>query len=190
MHPYTTRGELYRADVHHAIENRRLHEEFFPQRTDNLIAQLRKKGWYATVASPAFLLNGRKLADGDTVLLSDNLTLSEDSYIVYTTDGSCPVTWVESTLGEAVPQAILYSKENLAPTLPAGEVTLRAAAKSGSNWSATVTRKVFVVDEQADGIDMVNNERANSEKFDEVYDLTGRKINSSFTLHLTKACLS
>jgi hypothetical protein len=90
-------------------------------------------------------------------------------------------------LGEAVPQAILYSKENLAPTLPAGEVTLRAAAKSGSNWSATVTRKVFVVDEQADGIDMVNNERANSEKFDEVYDLTGRKINSS-PLNLHSSC--
>ena len=182
VHPYTTRGELYRADVHHAIENRRLHEEFFPQRTDNLIAQLRKKGWYATVASPAFLLNGRKLADGDTVLLSDNLTLSEDSYIVYTTDGSCPVTWVESTLGEAVPQAILYSKENLAPTLPAGEVTLRAAAKSGSNWSATVTRKVFVVDEQADGITRPTPDP--SRDGGEVYDIAGRRIDSSlFILH-------
>ena len=182
VHPYTSRGELYRADTHHALENRRLHEEFFPQRTENLIAQLKKKGWYATVEAPAFLVNGRKVADGDTVSLSDELTLSQGSYIVYTTDGSCPVSWVENTLGEAVPQAILYSMENLAPTLPAGEVTLSAVAKSGSNWSATVTRRVFVVDEQADG--MARPTPDPSRDGGEVYDLAGRKINSSlFILH-------
>ena len=96
-----------------------------------------------------FLVNGQRVVDGDTISLSDELFLSQGSYIMYTTDGSYPVSWEENTLGEETPQAILYSKENLAQSLPAGEVTLRAISKNNSNWSATVTRKVFVVDEQA-----------------------------------------
>lgn len=182
VHPYTSRGELYRADVHHTLENRRLHEEFFPQRTDNLIAQLKKKGWYATVEAPAFLVNGKRVADGDTINLSDELTLSQGSYILYTTDGSYPVSWVETTLGEETPQATLYSKENLAQSLTPGEVTLRAISKHNSSWSATVTRKVFVVDDVTDGI---NKElRVKNEEFaGAVYDISGRRINSQFIIH-------
>ena len=182
VHPYTSRGELYRADVHHTLENRRLHEEFFPQRTDNLIAQLKKKGWYATVEAPAFLVNGKRVADGDTINLSDELTLSQGSYIVYTTDGSYPVSWVETTLGEETPQATLYSKENLAQSLTPGEVTLRAISKNNNNWSPTVTRKVFVVDDVTDGI---NEElRVKNEEFaGAVYDISGRRINSQFIIH-------
>ena len=177
VHPYSSRGELYRADTHHALENRRLHEEFFPQRTETLITQLKKKGWYASVDAPAFFVNGKKVADGDTILLTDELTLSSsDSYIMYTTDGSYPVSWEDNTAGEETADATLYSKENLAQQLTPGEVTLRAISKKGSNWSATVTRKVFVVDEQADGI---NEElRGKNEEFAAaVYDLAGRKIN-------------
>ena len=177
VHPYSSRGELYRADTHHALENRRLHEEFFPQRTETLITQLKKKGWYASVDAPAFFVNGKKVADGDTILLSDELTLSSsDSYIMYTTDGSYPVSWEDNTAGEETADATLYSKENLAQLLTPGEVTLRAISKKASNWSATVTRKVFVVDEQADGI---NEElRGKNEEFAAaVYDLAGRKIN-------------
>ena len=182
VHPYTSRGELYRADVHHTLENRRLHEEFFPQRTDNLIAQLKKKGWYATVEAPVFLVNGRRVADGDTINLSDELTLSQGSYILYTTDGSYPVSWVETTLGEETPQATLYSKENLAQSLTPGEVTLRAISKHNSSWSATVTRKVFVMDDVTDGI---NEElRVKNEEFaGAVYDISGRRINSQFIIH-------
>ena len=182
VHPYTSRGELYRADVHHTLENRRLHEDFFPQRTDNLIAQLKKKGWYATVEAPAFLVNGKRVADGDTINLSDDLTLSQGSYILYTTDGSYPVSWVETTLGEETPQATLYSKENLVQSLTPGEVTLRAISKSNNNWSPTVTRKVFVVDDVTDGI---NEElRVKNEEFaGAVYDISGRRINSQFIIH-------
>ena len=182
VHPYTSRGELYRADVHHTLENRRLHDDFFPQRTDNLIAQLKKKGWYATVEAPVFLVNGRRVAGGDTINLSDELTLSQGSYILYTTDGSYPVSWVETTLGEETPQATLYSKENLAQSLTPGEVTLRAISKSNSSWSATVTRKVFVVDDVTDGI---NEElRVKNEEFaGAVYDISGRRINSQFIIH-------
>ena len=179
VHPYTSRGELYRADVHHTLENRRLHEEFVPQRTDNLIAQLKKKGWYATVEAPVFLVNGKRVADGDTINLSDDLTLSQGSYILYTTDGSYPVSWVETTLGEETPQATLYSKENLAQSLTPGEVTLRAISKNNSSWSATVTRKVFVVDDSTNGIDIVQNSKSKIQNND-VYDLSGRRISSKF----------
>ena len=148
-----------------------------------MIAQLKKKGWYATVEAPVFLVNGQRVVDGDTISLSDELFLSQGSYIMYTTDGSYPVSWEENTLGEETPQAILYSKENLAQSLPAGEVTLRAISKNNSNWSATVTRKVFVVDEQANGIARIKNEKI-TDKNEGIYDLSGRKIDSSlFTLH-------
>lgn len=185
VHPYSSRGELYRADVHHALENRRLKEEFFPQRTATLISQLKKKGWYTSVEAPAFLLNGKPLVNGDTLFLTDELTLSQGSYIMYTTDGSYPVSWDDNTAGEATSESTLYSLENIAPLLSAGHATLRAISKNGSNWSATVTRNVFVIDEQADHI---NEElRVKSEDFSgAVYDLSGRKVNSSiFTLHST-----
>ncbi|MBO7067694.1 MAG: CotH kinase family protein [Bacteroidaceae bacterium] len=182
VHPYSSQGELYRADVHHALENRRLMEEFFPQRTETLIAQLKKKGWYATVEAPAFLVNGKKVADGDTILLSDELTLANGSYIVYTTDGSYPVLWEDNTLGGETSQSILYSKENLAPFLVPGEVTLRAISKSGSTWSATITRSVYVVDDQTDGIAEVNNERVNNERVNNERVKSEKWDNSWYTL--------
>lgn len=147
VHPSGT-STLYRADVHHANENRRLQEEFFPQRTGNLISQLKKKGWYAKTAAPVFLLNGKEVADGDTILLTDNLTLSQGSYIIYTTDGSLPVSWMDNAEGEATSDATLYSLENIAPSLTPGPVTLRAISRSGSEWSATISRSVYVQEEE------------------------------------------
>ena len=147
VHPSGTR-ELYRADVHHANENRRMHEEFFPQRTENLISQLKNKGWYAKMPAPEFMVNGRKVAEGDTILVTDKLTLSQGSYIMYTTDGSYPVSWMDNTAGEETSEANRYSLENITPTLTPGPVTLRAISKNGSEWSATVTRHIYVFEEE------------------------------------------
>ena len=176
-------SELYRADVHHAREYKRLKEEFFPQRTEKLIAQLKQKGWYATVQAPSFLVNGEKLTDGDTISLYDELTLSQGSYIMYTTDGSYPVSWDDNATGQGTPEATLYSKENLTNNLSAGWVTLRAISKNGSNWSATVTRRVYVVDEEADFV-LVPYSRPSSlegavEGAEYAFDLSGRKIDHS-----------
>ena len=174
VHPYgSTRAELYRADVHYVQENKRMHEEFFPKRTENLIADLKKKGWYATMDAPMFLVNGEKVANGDTIHLSDELTLSQGSYILYTTDGSAPVTWAKKSGGEETSDAILYSLENLAPLLTPGEVTLRAISKSGSNWSATITRTIYVVDDQDD---FVNAPSAVSTKSYGLYNLSGQQL--------------
>lgn len=174
VHPYgSTRAELYRADVHYVQENKRMHEEFFPQRTENLIAQFKKKGWYASVDAPAFLVNGEKVANGDTILLSDELTLSQGSYILYTTDGSDPVTWAKKSDGEETSQSHLYSNENITKSLVPGEVTLRAVSKNGSKWSATVTRTIFVVDELDD---FVNIPRATPSKAIGVFNLSGQQL--------------
>ncbi len=188
VHPYTSRGELYRADVQYVAENRLLREQFFPHRTATLISQLKKKGWYASVEAPAFMVNGKPVSEGDTIRVTDELTLSPDSYIMYTTDGSYPVSWSGNSLGEATPDATLYSKENIAPLLAPGPATLRAISKNGSNWSATISRRVFVVDEQTDGINedlrMKSEEGSDrrtegkSQFADAVYDLSGRKINT------------
>ena len=175
VHPYgSTRAELYRADVHYVQENRRMREEFFPQRTENLIAQLKKKGWYASVDAPMFLVNGEKVANGDTILLSDELTLSQGSYILYTTDGSDPVTWAKKSTGEETSQALLYSKENIAKSLVPGEVTLRAVSKDGSKWSATITRKIYVVDDQDD---FVYAPHATPSKAFWVFNLSGQQLS-------------
>ena len=175
VHPYTSQGELYRADVHHALENRRLQEEFFPKRTENLIAQLKKKGWYAKVDAPMFLVNGRKVADGDTILLSDELTLSQGTYIMYTLDGSHPVSWVDNSEGEGTSEATLYSGENLAKLLTLGKATLRAVSKNGSDWSATITRTIHVVDEFDDYVSAPN---AQSPTFNShlIYNLSGQQL--------------
>ena len=176
VHPYTSQGELYRADVHHALENRRMLEEFFPQRTENLIAQLKKKGWYASVDAPVFMVNDRNVADGDTILLSDELTLSQGTYIMYTIDGSYPVSWAENSEGEVTPDATLYSMENIAKLLTPGEVTLRAVSKNGSNWSATITRKVYVVDEFDDYVSAPNAQPSLSGT-QLIYNMSGQQLS-------------
>jgi hypothetical protein len=175
VHPYgASQAELYRADIHHARENRRMHEEYFPQRTENLITQLRKKDWYASVDAPVFLVNGEKVANGDTILLSDELTLSQGSYILYTTDGSNPVTWANKSAGEESPQALLYSKENIVKSLVPGEVTLRAVSKDGSKWSATITRTVCVVDELDDRVNVPDATMSNSFG---IFNLSGQQLS-------------
>lgn len=174
VHPYTSRGELYRADTHHALENRRMQEEFFPQRTSTLITQLKRKGWYPSVEAPAFMLNGRKVTDGDTILLSDELTLTQGSYVLYTIDGSYPVSWADNSAGESTSDATLYSKENIAKLLTPGDVTLRAISKSGSNWSATVSRTVCVVDDKDD---FVHAPDAITSKATGIYNLSGQRVS-------------
>lgn len=178
VHPYTSRGELYRADVQYVAENRLLREQFFPQRTATLISQLKKKGWYANTEAPIFMVNGRPVANGDTIFLSDQLTLAQGSYIMYTTDGSYPVEWDNSTAGETTSEANLYSKENIAPLLSAGHATLRAISKDGSNWSATITRNVFVIDEQADYVNTIDHSPSTIDN-EAIYDLIGREIDNS-----------
>lgn len=189
VHPYTSRGELYRADVHHARENLRLREEFFPKRTATLISQLKKKGWYASVEAPVFLVNGNPVADGDTILRTDELTLAQGNYIMYTTDGSYPVEWDSDQAGETTPDATLYSLENLISNLSEGRVTLRAISKEGANWSATVTRNVFVMDETIDGIatlkDSPDHKGLNDIR-DTWFDLSGRIRSAGKGFYITK----
>jgi len=189
VHPYTSPGLLYRADVHHAQENTRLRQEFFPHRTATLISQLKKKGWYAGIDAPVFLLNGIPAHNGDTILRTDTLTLAHGSYIMYTTDGSCPVQWDGNPAGEASPYATLYSSENIVPYLTEGLITLRATCKEGNSWSATVTRNVYVTDETTTGIADLNDlhrHNAHNALQDTWFDLNGRKTSPARGIYITK----
>ena len=167
--------ELYRADVHHANENRRMAEEFFPQRTDNLISQLKKKGWYAKVPAPVFMVNEKEVEEGDTILFTDRLTLSQGSYIVYTTDGSYPVSWEENTEGEVTSDATVYALENIMPNLTPGPVTLRAISKNGSDWSATITRNVYVFEEEDPSL--ASAPKAISSRKNGLYNMAGQQLS-------------
>jgi len=70
-----------------------MHETYFPQRTDKLIAQLRAAGYFPAVDAPTVTINGGS-PDGTPVLPGDNLALTAKSgAIFYTLDGTDPLDW-------------------------------------------------------------------------------------------------
>ena len=48
IHPYQSAGHRYRIETYYMKERNRLLNEYFPYRTDKVIAQLRNCGWYQT----------------------------------------------------------------------------------------------------------------------------------------------
>ena len=146
VHPYSTQGQLYTVDNQYMAERNRMRTTFFPQRTQQLIQQLRARGWYTPIDPPRFLVNGEEAAC-DTLRADDELTLdAAENYIFYTTDATQPVTWFSAPNGMPTTSAFFYEGENLAERM--GEdgrwVTLRAVAWKGKQWSATVERRFYL----------------------------------------------
>lgn len=48
IHPYQSKGHRYRIETYYMNERNRLLNDYFPYRTDKVIAQLRNRGWYST----------------------------------------------------------------------------------------------------------------------------------------------
>lgn len=141
VHKYTSKGELYRKEVHYDAQKQYLLDTYFPQRTDVFIGQLQDKGWYPTVSAPAILFEGAPATDVDTLYNDEGLTLSGEGTIYYTIDGNVPVSWHTVSSGAKVPSAILYNGE----TINAGhDFTLKAMAYKGGSWSA-VREQHFIV---------------------------------------------
>ena len=133
VHKYTSKGELYRKEVHYDAQKQYLLDTYFPQRTDVFIGQLQDKGWYPTVSSPAILFEGAPATDVDTLYNDEGLTLSGEGTIYYTIDGNAPVSWHTVSSGAKVPSAILYNGE----TINAGhDFTLKTMTYKGGSWSA------------------------------------------------------
>ncbi|MCR4921934.1 MAG: CotH kinase family protein [Bacteroidaceae bacterium] len=173
VHPYSSKGKLYMVDDQYAAERSRMLKDFFPSRTTTLIKTLRAKGWYSDITPPSFLVNGETPA-GDTLRWDDALTLSGGSFILYTSDGSNPVTWLISSSGSKTASASTYLGENLLDAFAGHEgwVTFRAILKSGSDWSPTVQRRFYLT--SGTGVEMAQG--FENPRVQGIYDLSGHKI--------------
>ena len=176
VHPYTTRGILYRPDTSYETERKRLLEQYFPVRTDRLIAQLRDRGWFPKAEAPAIFIDGTETGYGLQPLFSESrLTLSGDD-VFYTTDGSMPVSWFNNDAGALSPTAKAYDDganildDFAAAGLP-DTLTLRAISLSDGEWSPIVSVRLLI-DDPTD-MALAREEKPNPHY---IYDLSGRRI--------------
>lgn len=75
IHPYQSKGHRYRIETYYMNERNRLLNEYFPYRTDKVIAQLRNRGWYQTADDI-----DRMPIDGNTQWASSSLRNPEAIY--------------------------------------------------------------------------------------------------------------
>lgn len=146
VHPWQGTGELYTVGHPFMDERDRLLYDYFPQRTEAYLRQLRRKGWYPSVDAPSILVNGIdahewKAAHGDTLTVNDCITLEPSESVWYTLDGSDPVTWADGRKGIPSASSVLYEGQDLGRQLPAPampqRITVKAVSRSQSEWSPT-----------------------------------------------------
>lgn len=176
VHPYSSKGELYTVDNHYMTERSRLLDKYFPYRTANFKNSLISKGWYPKVEAPVLLINGKENASCDTLTWDDEVMLSNGSVIVYTIDGTCPISWESSANGTV--KGNVYQKENIMEKLngATGWITLRYACKSTIGWSATVDRKFYI--SNGTGIFDIAEQKTAGEQTS-TYNLLGQKVNNT-----------
>lgn len=176
----------YRRDVHRQCSNlfrpdgsefmnerNRLRGTYFPQRTGKLLSQLKNKGWYSSVSVPRLKLNGVLDAVADTLHIGDVLQIQRSNTVLYTVDGSAPVTWASSKNGTPTPSSLIYnSGDNLADVIDwtADSVTIRAISRQSSQYSPAVAW-TFALDHSDASIHGIHND---ADHDDVLYDLQGR----------------
>lgn len=96
---------------------------FIPRRSNILLGQFQQKGWYPSVAAPAFNQHGGAVDEGFALSIS-----SSSGTVYYTTDGSDP-----RALGGGVSgSARIYSS----PLQLNESQTIKSRVRSGATWSA------------------------------------------------------
>jgi hypothetical protein len=116
--------ELYTID-HWELALDDLLDNYFPKRTEVVISQLKKAGYYPLLDAPEIDKTNTVIAKGDKVFIGSTAT-----EVYYTLDGSDP----RLPGGGLSSTAIRYSKTNGATIHNTSIVTARA--KSGDQWSA------------------------------------------------------
>ena len=186
VHPYTSKGSLYKPDVTYQTERTRLQKQYFPIRTDNLIQQLRDKGWFPNAEAPAICIDDVEIGYGLQSYCTESSLAMTGTNIYYTTDGSAPVSWFNNDAGALSPTAKPYTEgDNIlagwhSEVFP-DTVTLRAIRSENGEWSPIVTVRLAV--DTPDLVEMKNEElRIKNEG---IFDLMGRRraeANASFFL--------
>jgi len=136
VHQYSSGPyELYTRDVHWQRERARLLTQYFPLRSNTVLAKFRAAGLYPAVGAPIFS------RDGGTVPPATSLTMSlppgSTGTIYYTTDGSDPRVY---GTGAVSGSALAYG----GPITVADYLRVKARILQGSIWSA-LNEAVFTV---------------------------------------------
>ncbi len=138
--PETARWENGRwtRDNQWQAELDRLNNDFFPNRTAEILSQFKSKGWTGAVTAPGMSQWGGYVESGFELSLTKSIFAR--GHIVYTIDGTDP----RLPGGERAPQAIDYGG-----ALTLTETTVvKARVTNSDGWSALIEAR-FVVDQVA-----------------------------------------
>lgn len=179
---HTQCNTLFRPDKDYQTERKRLLEKYFPHRTNTLLNQLRDKGWYTSLDVPRVKVNGSYEQLPDTLHYGDLLQIQKQNTILYTLDGTNPVSWATTSSGKPTPSSQIYqSGQNLLDQVDwsAERLTLRAITRQNTQYSATA-EWTFVLDHSDASIHQLAADEPASDNA--IYDLWGRQITSQSSL--------
>ena len=189
VHPYTSKGTLYKPDGMYQTERNRLLTQYFPVRTDNLIRQLRQRGWFPRAEAPAVFIGDEEAGYGVQPFSAESTLTMTGQNIFYTLDGSAPVSWFQNDAGALSPTAIAYDEgddilDRLAGQMLPDTLTLRAIASADGEWSPIVTVRLAVDDPTAlqdlkdsKGLKDLKDLRDSKDLKDFAFDLAGRRLS-------------
>ena len=112
-------------------EIERMRTNYFPQRTDTLLTQLRSAGLYPNLSAPVFSQHGGRIPRGFS------LSMTATNPIYFTTNGNDPRVAISGAVSE---EASIYS----GPITLNSSVLVKARTRVGTNWSA-LNEAVFSV---------------------------------------------
>lgn len=190
VHPYTSKGVLYKPDDAYATEQKRLREKYFPFRTATLLQQLRNRGWFPKTEAPAIFVDEAEVGYGLSCLSVGNTLTMSGRNIYYTTDGSAPVSWFRSDAGTLSLTAKAYVDgqdlmSELAESELADTLTLRAICKNGTEWSPIVSVRLAldsptgirdVARSRVDAGEKASSDAPGNAATQGIFDLQGRPI--------------
>lgn len=178
IHPYTTKGALYKPDGAYEAERLRLQKQYFPVRTDNFIKQLRERGWFPYTEAPAIYVDDVEIGYGIHPFSTQSTLTMTGTDIYYTLDGTAPVNWFKNDAGAISPTARQYTEgENILSRFSGSvipdTITLRAICRENDEWSPIVSVKLATYDP-----DFVSLPKENKSKMEGLFDLHGRRITA------------
>ncbi|MBN2000998.1 chitobiase/beta-hexosaminidase C-terminal domain-containing protein [candidate division KSB1 bacterium] len=121
-------------------EINRIVEQFLPDRTDVVLAQLKSKAWYPQIYPPVFNTESRRVPQGFELVIS-----ATGGQIYYTTDGSDPYQpGNASTInsGEISETALQYTK----PIVINETTRIKARVLDNINWSAQNEVMLYILE--------------------------------------------
>ncbi len=178
IHPYTTKGALYKPDGAYEAERLRLQKQYFPVRTNNFIKQLRERGWFPYTEAPAIYVDDVEIGYGIHPFSTQSTLTLTGTDIYYTLDGTAPVNWFKNDDGAISPSARQYTEgENILSRFSGSvipdTITLRAICRENGEWSPIVNVKLATYDP-----DFVSLPKENKPQMVGLFDLHGRRITA------------